>query len=94
MVDAFVLSQTEERASAGQMSTSRNRARSRFSARTIVQELQGAQDALIAFDGYGPEGPLPHATVLQRPAARHASTWLERVLQPWHQLRAALRLRG
>ncbi|MDA9699858.1 hypothetical protein N9U74_01670 [Synechococcus sp. AH-736-M02] len=43
------------------MSTSRNRAHSRFSSRRIDQELQGAQDALIAFEGYGSNGPMLHA---------------------------------
>ncbi|WP_115132018.1 hypothetical protein [Synechococcus sp. N26] len=68
------------------MSTSRNRAHSRFSSRRIDQELQGAQDALIAFEGYGPSGPMLHASALQRPAGRRSGAWFDRLLAPFHQL--------
>ena len=54
------------------MSASRNRAHARFSSLRIDQELQGAQDALIAFEGFGPTGPILHASVLQRPVARRS----------------------
>ena len=68
------------------MSTSRNRAHSRFSSHQIDHELQGAQDALIAFEGYGPNGPLLHASALQRPAGRRSSGWFDRLLAQFHQL--------
>ena len=70
------------------MSTSRNRAHNRFSSRRIDQELQGAQDALIAFEGYGPNGPMLHASALQRPAGRRSGAWVEKFFAPFHQLLA------
>ena len=76
------------------MSTSRNRAQSRFSSRRIDQELQGAQDALIAFEGYGTSGPTLHASALQRPAVRHEGTWFDKVLAQFHQLLAGFSGRG
>ena len=76
------------------MSTSRNRAHARFSPRRIDQELQGAQDALIAFEGYGSNGPVLHASVLQRPASRRSGTWFDRMLSQVHQLFVGLRSRG
>ena len=75
------------------MSTSRNRARSRFSSRRINQELQGAQDALIAFEGYGTNGPMLHVSALERPADRGRETWLQRFQQQWHQWFASVRSR-
>ena len=76
-------------ASAPDMSTSRNRAHIRFASRRIDQELQGAQDALIAFEGYGSNGPMLHASALQRPAGRRSGTWLDNLVEPIHQLLAA-----
>jgi len=79
------------------MSTSRNRAHSRFSSRRIDQELQGAQDALIAFEGYGPNGPMLHASALQRPAGRagrRSGTWVDQLVAPLHQLLAAFSRRN
>jgi hypothetical protein len=72
------------------MSTSRNRAHERFSSRRIDQELQGAQDALIAFEGYGSNGPMLHASVLQRPAAGRSGTWFEKVFTQVQHLIAGL----
>lgn len=76
------------------MSMSRNRGYARFSSRRIEQELQGAQDALIAFDGFGPNGPMLHASVLERPAARRSATWFDRVITQLQQLLAGGRSRG
>ena len=76
------------------MSTSRNRAHSRFSSRRIDQELQGAQDALIAFEGYGSNGPMLHASALQRPAGWRSGTWLDKLVKPIHQLLAAFSRRN
>ena len=76
------------------MSTSRNRAHSRFSSRRVDQELQGAQDALIAFEGYGSNGPMLHASALQRPDGRRSGTWVDKLLVPIHQLLAAFSRRN
>ena len=76
------------------MSASRNRTHARFPSRRIDQELQGAQDALIAFEGYGSTGPLLHASVLQRPSSPRSGTWLDRMLTQVHQLLVGLRSRG
>ena len=76
------------------MSTSRNRAHSRFSSRRIDQELQGAQDALIAFEGYGSNGPMLHASALQRPAGRRSGTWVDKLVEPIHQLLAVFSRRN
>lgn len=76
------------------MSTSRNRAHSRFSSRRIDQELQGAQDALIAFEGYGSNGPMLHASALQRPAGRRSGTWVDKLVAPLHQLLATFSRRN
>ena len=76
------------------MATSRNRAHSRFSSRRIDQELQGAQDALIAFEGYGPNGPMLNASALKRPADQRSGTWFDRLLAPFHQLVAGFSRRS
>ena len=75
------------------MSASRSRTHARFSPRRIDQELQGAQDALIAFEGYGSKGPVLHASVLQRPASRRSRSLFDRVLSQIHQLFAGVRSR-
>ena len=76
------------------MSLSRNRAHARLSSRRIDQELQGAQDALIAFEGYGSNGPILHASALRRPAARRSGTWFDRVFTQLQHLFAGVRSRG
>ena len=58
------------------------------------QELQGAHDALIAFEGYGSNGPMLHASALQRPAGRRSGTWVDRLVEPIHQLLAAFSRRN
>jgi len=68
------------------MPKSRNRAQARRTSRRIDQDLQGAQDALIAFEGYGTNGPMLHASALQRPAARRPIAWFERAFTRLHQL--------
>ena len=65
-----------------------------FRRRRIDQELQGAQDALIAFEGYGPSGPMLHASALQRPAGRRSGTWVNRLFAPFHQLLAVFSRRS
>ena len=76
------------------MSTSRKRAQARFSSRRIDQELQGAQDALIAFEGYGTGGPMLHASALQRPAVRRSGAWFDKVFEQFHRLLAGFSHRG
>jgi len=41
----------------------------RLTPRFLVDDLQGARDALIAFDGYEPSGTTSLASALQRPSA-------------------------
>ena len=67
------------------------RALARFSSRRIDQELQGAQDALSAFEGYGTDGPILHASALQRPAVRRSGAWFDMVFEKFHQLLAGCR---
>ena len=86
--------QTGDRSPARPMSASRNRTHARFSSRRIDQELQGAQDALIAFEGYGSNGPVLHASVLQRPASRRSGTWVQRMLSQVHHLFSGRRSRA
>ena len=76
------------------MSALRNRTHARFSSRRIDQELQGAQDALIAFEGYSSSGPVLNASVLQRPASRRSGSWFEKVLFQVQHLFAGLRSRA
>ena len=64
------------------MSSARNRSREQLSARALLQDLQGARDAMIAFDGYEPPATALHASVLDRPSAPStASTGWELVVQ-------------
>lgn len=76
------------------MSISRNRANPRFSGRRMDQELQGAQDAFIAFEGYASDGPMLHSSALQRPAIRDSLTWWDRVIAKIRQRVAGIVFRG
>ena len=76
------------------MSISRKRSHARFSPRRIDQELQGAQDALIAFEGYASNGPVLHSSVLQRPAPRRSGTWFDRMMSQLQHLIAGISSRG
>ncbi|QNJ19332.1 hypothetical protein SynA1825c_01018 [Synechococcus sp. A18-25c] len=51
------------------MSSARNRSREQLSPRALLQDLQGARDAMIAFDGYEPPSTALHAMALDRPSA-------------------------
>ena len=69
------------------MASARHRARRSLTQRALQHDLQGARDALIAFDGFGPAGhPVP-AAVLQRPssdvAPRRWPQWMQRARQWW-----------
>mgnify|MGYP004060358171 CR=1 FL=1 len=76
------------------MSSLRNRAHARFFFRQIEQELQGAQDAFIAFEGYSPQSSTLHGSVLQRPADRRSEHWFDKVLAQFHELLAGFSRRG
>ena len=68
------------------MSFTRNRSQSSHSpnvnARALQLHLQGAQDAMTAFDGYESVGPVIQSTVLERPAGRQRMKVLQRL---WEQ---------
>jgi hypothetical protein len=70
------------------MSFTRNRSQSSHSPnvkqRALQLHLQGAQDAITAFDGYESVGPGIQSTVLERPAGRQRMTVLQRL---WEQVR-------
>jgi hypothetical protein len=72
------------------MSFTRNRSQSIHSPhvkpRALQQHLQGAQDAMTAFDGYQPYGPMLQSAVLQRPAKRQRMTVLQRLLEKGRRL--------
>ena len=64
------------------MSSARNRSREQLSPRALLQDLQGARDAMIAFDGYEPPATALHASVLDRPSAPStASTGWELIVK-------------
>ena len=72
------------------MSFARNRSKSSNSPqvklRALQQHLQGAQDAMTAFDGYQSSGPMLQSAVLQRPAKRQRMTVLQRLLEKGRRL--------
>ena len=73
------------------MALARYRSKRSLSQRSLQQDLQGARDALIAFDGFEPAGhPVPSA-VLQRPSTgstlRGWPQWLERARHWWASMR-------
>jgi hypothetical protein len=67
------------------MSFTRNRSQSSHSPnvnpRALQMHLQGAQDALSAFDGYHSSGPALQPSVLERPAGFQRLTVLQQLLQ-------------
>ena len=72
------------------MSFMRNRSQSSHSPhvkpRALQQHLQGAQDAMTAFDGYQSSGPMLQSAVLQRPVKRQRMTVLQRLLEKGRRL--------
>ena len=76
------------------MSFTRNRSQSSNSpnvnARALQLHLQGAQDAITAFDGYESAGPRIQSTVLERPAGRQRMSVLERLLEKGRRLVSAV----
>ena len=67
------------------MSFARNRSQSsdgpNLKSRALQLHLQGAQDAMMAFDGYQSTGPALKSSVLERPAQRQQMTVLQRLLE-------------
>ena len=72
------------------MSFTRNRSQSSHSPkvhpRALQLQLQGAQDAMSAFDGYQSSGPALQSTVLERPAGRQRTTVLQKLLEKGRRL--------
>ena len=72
------------------MSFTRNRSQSSHSPnvkpRALQLHLQGAQEAMKAFDGYESPGPVIQSTVLERPAGRQRMTVLVRLLEKGRRL--------
>jgi hypothetical protein len=71
------------------MSFTRNRSQSSHSPHVkprALEYLQGAQDAMTAFDGYQSSGPMLQSAVLQRPAKRQRMTVLQRLLEKGRRL--------
>ena len=67
------------------MSFARNRSQSSDSpnvkSRALQLHLQGAQDAMTAFDGYQSTGPALQASVHERPGGRQQVTVLQRLME-------------
>ena len=76
------------------MSFTRNRSQSSDSPnvkqRALQLHLQGAKDAITAFDGYESAGPRIQSTVLERPAGRQRMSVLERLLENGRRLVSAV----
>ena len=72
------------------MSFTRNRSQSSHSPnvkqRALQLHLQGAQDAITAFDGYESAGPRIQSTVLERPAGRQGVSVWKRLLEKGRRL--------
>ena len=73
------------------MATARYRSSRSLTQRSLQHDLQGARDALIAFDGFEPAGhPVP-AAVLERPSAGSTlkgwPQWLQWARQLWTSMR-------
>ena len=67
------------------MSFARNRSQSgdspNIKSRALQLQLQGAQDAMTAFDGYQATGPALQASVLERPVAHQQVPVLQRLME-------------
>ena len=67
------------------MSCARNRSQSsdgpNLKSRALQLHLQGAQDAMTAFDGYQPIGTALQASVLERPIGHQQVTVLQRLME-------------
>ena len=76
------------------MSFTRNRSQSSHSPnvkpRALQLHLQGAQDAMEAFDGYESSGPALQPSVLDRPSGRQRMSVLELLLEKGSRLVSAV----
>ncbi len=66
------------------MSTVRNRSQSpespQVTQRTLQQDLEGVAEAMTAFDGVKPAGPVLGSTVLQRPSGPQQRSIFQQLL--------------
>ena len=76
------------------MSSVRNRSQSHFSPqvnqRVLQHDLEGATEALAAFDGFESAGPVLQSTVLQRPMAPQQRSLLQQWLKQARNLFASV----
>ena len=77
------------------MSSVRNRSQSHHSPqvnqRVLQHDLEGATEALTAFDGFESAGPVLQATVLQRPRGPHQRSLLQQLQKQARKLFALAR---
>ena len=77
------------------MSSLRNRSQSHYSPqvkqRVLQHDLEGATEALAAFDGFESSGPVLQATVLQRPRGPQQRSLLQQLLNQARNLFASIR---
>lgn len=77
------------------MSSVRNRSQSHYSPqvdqRVLQHDLEGATEALTAFDGFESAGPVLQATVLQRPKGPQQRSLLQQWLKQARNLFASVR---
>ena len=76
------------------MSSVRNRSQSHFSPqvnqRVLQHDLEGAKEALAAFDGFESAGPVLQSTVLQRPRGPQQRSLLQQWLKQARNLFASV----
>ena len=77
------------------MSSVRNRSQSHFSPqvnqRVLQHDLEGATEALAAFDGFESAGPVLQSTVLQRPREPQQRSLLQQWLKQARNFFASVR---
>ncbi|MDA7433279.1 hypothetical protein N8501_01275 [Synechococcus sp. AH-601-N10] len=77
------------------MSSVRNRSQSHHSPqvnqRALQHDLEGAREALTAFDGFESARPMLQATVLQRPRRPQQLSLLQQILKQARNLFASVR---
>ena len=77
------------------MSSVRNRSQSHFSPqvnqRVLQHDLEGATEALAAFDGFESAGPVLQSTVLQRPRGPKQHSLLQQWLKQARNFFASVR---
>ena len=77
------------------MSSARNRSQSEHSPqvkqRILQHDLEGAGEALTAFDGFKSSGPVLKAMVLKRPRGPHQDSLLQQLLKQARNLFVSVR---